>query len=161
MKMCTNYSLITVIIMCHIYYPLSYRVPVWERGRIRVIHHVMRPGLCARYHPWTLETFLLLQSVCGVPNSQHFRLITRHRVVIRCAIQLVFVHVVSRWDRPVFGWEHVIIAHSGSGCVSGLPAAKTTYNIKITHQIMYTAFEMWRHTRRNQISSFGETDEST
>jgi len=24
----------------------------------------------------------------------------------------------------------------------------------------YTAFEMWRHTRRNQISSFGETDES-
>jgi hypothetical protein len=24
----------------------------------------------------------------------------------------------------------------------------------------YTAFEMWWHTRRNQISSFGETDES-
>jgi len=23
-----------------------------------------------------------------------------------------------------------------------------------------TAFEMWWHTRRNQISSFGETDES-
>jgi len=24
----------------------------------------------------------------------------------------------------------------------------------------YTAFEMWWHTRRNQISSFGETDGS-
>jgi len=25
---------------------------------------------------------------------------------------------------------------------------------------MASAFETWRHTRRNQISSFGETDES-
>ena len=25
---------------------------------------------------------------------------------------------------------------------------------------MVSAFEMWWHTRRNQISSFGETDES-
>jgi len=29
-------------------------------------------------------------------------------------------------------------------------------NVLITH----TAFEMWRRTRRNHISSFGETDES-
>ena len=29
-----------------------------------------------------------------------------------------------------------------------------------TYYCTYTAFEMWWHTRRNQISSFGETDES-
>jgi len=30
----------------------------------------------------------------------------------------------------------------------------------VSRAMWHTAFEMWWHTRRNQISSFGETDES-
>jgi len=40
--------------------------------------------------------------------------------------------------------------------------ARTTLKVLMSHSHSsgYTAFEMWWHTRRNQISSFGETDES-